>query len=779
MNCRILLLLCISCINLVETRCQNNNEDFDIMGERFYKCNMKEYPDSLVDTALQMIKDDGSFMDIDYSSRESNLWQPRTHYYRLYYMAYAYVNPLNKKYADNELLSAIINGLKYWVQRKPESDNWWYLNIEVPEMIGKLLLLIQYSNLPKVNDNLLSELIDYYKTIQVDPSIYTGANRSKVAIHWVYFGILKKDSYFVDYGLENIFCNLEYADGRNGFKIDNSFLETGHIYIGAYGEQMLETILQMSSIIDGTKYSLDDQKLQLLRTYFLDTYANLVRGQCMMYNCMGRSMTYRGFLKNVTKRVSYSDRMKLTDPIYENEYELISKRFKGEADASEITKESHHHYFCADYTRHNRKKYNFSVSMVSERSCRSEYGNGEAQCTYYVSDGSTCLLRTGEEYTDIMPLWDWRKVPGTTVPDLDNVPVGKQWTVYGKNKYAGGVSDSIYGCSAYKYYDNQYGVNTGASKGWFFFDDEVVCLGAGIKSEHPLAYTTIEQNWGGQSFYVNSDGNTSVYEGIFPEKNIENVNWVLHNNIGYFFPYKNNVVVKNDVVQGNWYDIAISQPDEEIKGKVFSLVNYHHNLKDAGDKYAYFLIPGVNEEQIKQYSKESKIEIISNTDSVQIVRHNGLNITEGVFYKECSINLDDFSLTVSEPCLLMIRQTENNEFIFHIADPLQTKKDIKVCFKSKNTSNIAIAKFSEVEDERAGETLIFTIIPEEATLVDNNLYEIKGHEGTYKVYNLSGNMLYESKFGGDLSQIKLPSKGVYPVMISINGKNYCLKLRSK
>ena len=46
----------------------------------------------------------------------------------------------------------------------------------------------------------------------------------------------------------------------------------------------------------------------------------------------------------------------------------------------------------------------------------------------------------------------------------------------------GGVSDSIYGATAYAYMDTNPEVNTGAKKSWYFFDNEVVCLGAGIQS---------------------------------------------------------------------------------------------------------------------------------------------------------------------------------------------------------------------------------------------------------------------------------------------------------
>ena len=98
-----------------------------------------------------------------------------------------------------------------------------------------------------------------------------------------------------------------------------------------------------------------------------------------------------------------------------------------------------------------------------------------------MSDGCTNIVTQGNEYANIFPAWNWRRIPGTTAPQLDTIPMAaSDWQTRGTSTFAGGVSDSIYGVSAYAYMDNYAGVNTGAKKAWFFFDNEVVCLGSGI-----------------------------------------------------------------------------------------------------------------------------------------------------------------------------------------------------------------------------------------------------------------------------------------------------------
>src|SRR5690606_5006128 len=82
---------------------------------------------------------------------------------------------------------------------------------------------------------------------------------------------------------------------------------------------------------------------------------------------------------------------------------------------------------------------------------------------------------------------------GTTSVDNENdLPLEKFWGHPGDNAYAGGVSDQRYGATAYQLtYD---GVS--AKKAWFFFDDEVVCLGTDIRSETDKNITTtLNQAW--------------------------------------------------------------------------------------------------------------------------------------------------------------------------------------------------------------------------------------------------------------------------------------------
>lgn len=63
-----------------------------------------------------------------------------------------------------------------------------------------------------------------------------------------------------------------------------------------------------------------------------------------------------------------------------------------------------------------RPHYFASVRMYSTRNHSVEVPyNEEGLRNHFLADGSNFLTRTGNEYNEIMPVYDWRKIPGTTV----------------------------------------------------------------------------------------------------------------------------------------------------------------------------------------------------------------------------------------------------------------------------------------------------------------------------------------------------------------------------
>ena len=124
------------------------------------------------------------------------------------------------------------------------------------------------------------------------------------------------------------------------------------------------------------------------------------------------------------------------------------------------------------------------------------------------------------------------------------------WQTPGTSTFSGEVSDSLYGVTAYAY--TLSAVRTSAKKAWFFFDEEVVCLGTDIQSASA------------------AEINTSLNQCLSPEGTNA---WLMK----------------------------------------FTLGINHGKQPDHG-QYAYILVPGKEDaKQVARYQKKKNVEILANT----------------------------------------------------------------------------------------------------------------------------------------------------------------------
>ena len=192
----------------------------------------------------------------------------------------------------------------------------------------------------------------------------------------------------------------------------------------------------------------------------------------------------------------------------------------------------------------------------------------------FVSDGSNAIVKTGDEYFNIFPAWNWTRIPGTTAPQMPDVPLGKNaWELRGISQFDGGVSDSLYGATTYYYDDTYGGIHTQARKAWFFFDHEVVCLGAGITSGSPYdVMTTVNQDidYKGSTFTYLAEGKRpGLKEG--DSVSSASIKWVRHGDTGYIFPKGGRILVQRKMQQGDWHYINHAEEqyrDSNIRIKV-------------------------------------------------------------------------------------------------------------------------------------------------------------------------------------------------------------------
>lgn len=655
---------------------------------------------------------DGSYADIDYTKRDRTNWQPLTHVDRLVTMAHAYVHAQSPFRGDHRLYTKIVAGLQYWYDVNPYCSNWWYNQIAEPQRLGVLLILMRAGS-EQVPATLESETIERWRKDGGNPSAQTGANRTDVALHWLYRGCLTRSEDVLTTALRYLYDPLRYTSGE-GFQVDNSYFQHGQqLYIGGYGDALLASVLPVAGYTAGTRFALDSARVELLGRFVRETFTDVIRGRTSQFDCLGRGMARIGALRKTSNWLNYVRRMQRLDTAHAARYDTILLRLDGRREASYGLRPKHTHYYRGDYTLHVRPAYHFSVRLASTRTCRNEYGNGENLKTYFLSDGATCITRTGEEYYDLMPLWDWNRLPGTTAPRLSSIPkAASDWQTKGTSTFAGGVSDSIYGATGYDYYDTYNNINTGGKKGWFFFDREVVCLGADIRSAG-RAFTTVDQCYGADTLRIGfKSGLTLGLNRVTSDRTYrDSTLWVLHRGVGYAFPQGGRVVLNNKNVTGQWSVINTTEPNTTVRSRVFTLALDHLYPRSGGGEYAYIVMPGTTEEELTRYMADCPIEVAANTDSVQVVHHRGLGLYAMVFFKAARFRSDSLSVRVSAPCALLFKQVGGERLTFHVADPAQARQSIEVGVQTPalGTMRRATVDFSALDTEHAGATLVASV----------------------------------------------------------------------
>ncbi len=161
----------------------------------------------------------------------------------------------------------------------------------------------------------------------------------------------------------------------------------------------------------GTRFAPSPEQSQLLEHYVLDGQQWMVRGAIYDYGVVGRELVRRG--KDARGLVDSVERLaKLPGP-RRKELSDFAARLRGEASAPPLV--GNRHFWKSDYMAHQRAGYFTSARMYSTRMSNTDsLTHGENKQTHHIADGAAFIYRTGKEYRDIFPVWDWRRVPGTT-----------------------------------------------------------------------------------------------------------------------------------------------------------------------------------------------------------------------------------------------------------------------------------------------------------------------------------------------------------------------------
>lgn len=613
---------------------------------------------------------DGSWPDVNYADTKRTNWQPYVkHIQRLSTMASAYRTASHSMHNDIDLVNAVSRGIDYWLVVRPVSTNWWPNDIGVPRHIGRVGALL-YDHLTADQKSGIISLI------KGGPSM-TGQNRVWISQTVILRGLLEESNSRIESGFNGISDAIFLTTGE-GIQHDGSFHQhDNQLQSGAYGKSFLGDIALFAVVSRNTGFGIDSSKLSLISEMALNGSAWMVRGDTFDYSASGRELARPDRTANASSLATTFERLAQVDTVNAIDYQSASDQISGSLSEGPM---GNRYFWRSDYLTQRSPEALVSIRMASERVQVPEEVNSENKHARYLGFGCQMIYQDGDDYDDIFPVWDWRKIPGTTV-----LQDGTDPAVYGypdgPDTFVGGVSDGKYGLACM---DHAY-ESIKAKKSWFFFDGGFVALGVGVKSTKTASetWTTINQTL--------LDGDVAI-DGITQlpgERLITNPGWIHHDSIGYVLLDDAEVFARNDEQSGAWSDINSSYSSATINKNVFLMaINHGYGPTDAS--YAYTVLLGVTASETETFFDAPFVEILSNTASVQAVKITSQNRAYIVFYEAGSQDTGlGMKITVDVPCAVMVH-LDDDDLAISASNPNASATKLNMFVSGEMIGNDAI-----------------------------------------------------------------------------------------
>ncbi len=588
---------------------------------------------------------DGTWDDLDYTNRQRGNWPLRNHLFRIVEMAKAYHQKGNQYYKNEDLGDNIHLAYNYWVNKDLVNPNWWYPQIGVPQNIGVIMLLMQ--------DEINAEQWQKGMTI-MDRVVFgknTGQNLVWVSSNIVLRSILKNDTTLLTEATEKIRNEMQMANDVEGLQPDYSFHQHGRqLQFGNYGLHFLEDQVKWMFILKDSEYDYAPDQIELMRDYFAQGQRWVIWKGVYDINSSGRQLFPNEQVKKYKRVYKAAVEMKKNDPNHSDLYKTISK-------GNELIGVKHFPF--SELTVQRTEQYISTIRMCSSRIKGSESGNGENLSGYYLADGAMYVMKTGKEYLNIYPYWDWRKIPGTTsVRDTVKLPeIG--WGSYNiASDFVGGLTYDDCAITSMQY--KRDGIT--ANKSYFLFPEFTVCLGSGISGQsNQHLQTTIEQCFSTSPLY-NSNGK------VLSKDRTANAASFWHQESGYIINQGKDIVVDVEKKAANWSNVIDWWSEKEEAKNVFTL-SIDHGKDIKNDKYAYAVFPNMKKENLAKIDQEQAYQIISNTEEIQAVQFD--NYTAIVFHKPGTIKINNsIEIACNVPAILSCKE-DHNQLQIAICDPTQ------------------------------------------------------------------------------------------------------------
>ncbi|MFJ5954596.1 polysaccharide lyase 8 family protein [Paenarthrobacter sp. NPDC092416] len=657
------------------------------------------------------------------------------HFNRLYDMALGYAVPGNPYAGNPELAADIVAGLQLLSDTayKPgmrAAGNWWFWEIGVPRKTVDILTLL-HAEVPAA---LRTSLLAAVRWFAPNPNwrgratsfAETGANRVDKSLACCMRGILDNNadeialgrdalSDTVRGGINSVFT---YVTAGDGFYTDGSFVQHGYLpYAGTYGVVALAGIAEIIAMLGGSPWAVTDPQRSVLLDAVEDTYAPFVWDGRIMDTVRGRAVSrqrepdyvsgfglisavlllapgceepYRSRFLALAKGwlERCADQKLVGHPTQSLAKSLLSLGVLSDASVVAAPAPEYSRMF-ADQDRlvHHRPQWGCTVNLSSKRIGRYEWGNSENNLGWYQGDGMTFVYTRQDPSqfsADFWPTVDPYGLPGTTVNDQTRASgAGGAGTGIPRafQAFAGGLTvDGRWGVIGMDHLNHNKTVS--GRKSWFFLDDAVVCLGAGITGTGGASVQTTLENRSFAAGSVPSLRTDSRNRSLAPGDAAVTVQRSVHieGHGGYVFLEAPGVSGSPEVAvirrTGSWYDVnsgADTGGTTDPVTRDYVTITHRHGVDPVGAGYAYVVLPAASHDTTFSQSANPDVKVLANSADVQMVEVGKDKLVLGNFFAAGSVA----GYAVSGPCTVALRQT-GDTLAVSVADPSRTQSSVRI-----------------------------------------------------------------------------------------------------
>ncbi|MEV0195108.1 polysaccharide lyase 8 family protein [Nonomuraea sp. NPDC050691] len=608
---------------------------------------------------------------------------------RLRAMARAYVLPGTGLTGDPRLASAVAEGIDHYRRHvyaagAHPAGNWWNWRIGVPQALLDAAALIA-PHLTAEQAGGLRDAVDHF----VPPSrlydysgLSTGANRVDLCTVMLLRAILGADPGRAALAASALTPVLRYVEEGDGFYRDGSFIQHTYVpYQGGYGVVTLAGLAALFTVLRGTPWEIPEDRRRVVHDSVDRSFAPVIHDGFCMDLAGGRGIGRMSFGDHRRGRLIAASILLLAETAPEADRTRWQAMVKGWAardttrpmlGAAEIAGELGFHARLAAVAAderipaapepaghrllpmsaravHRAPGWCAGLSMASYRIGHYEHGNGENLRGWHTGSGMLYWWAEGhgDHYSD--GFWatvDPYRLPGTTV-STKRLPdgAGPGWgDTCPPGRWVGGATDGTY--AAVGQHLNGLESTLEAFKSWFFLDDAVVCLGAGITARDGVPVETVVDN--------RRTGAPLTVEGAWAH---------LEGHGGYVLPGGPPLRTLQERRTGPG---GTTRDYTSTTARDYTTLWLDHGTDPREASYVYLLLPGATEERTRARAADPGwARVLANTARRQGVHVPSLGLIAVNFWNPGTAG----PLTASAPCAVLVRELPDGTATLTVADP--------------------------------------------------------------------------------------------------------------